>query len=75
MIARLEKMNLHEENLKADPQIAKIQKESEKVLIQVKETLNDHRHVSLSEIFKEKECIEARIGDLTLTVFWMRKHK
>jgi hypothetical protein len=25
--------------------------------------LNDHQHVRLSGIFKEKECIEARIGD------------
>jgi hypothetical protein len=32
-------------------------------LLQIKETLNDHRHVILSEIFKEKECIEERIGD------------
>jgi hypothetical protein len=29
-------------------------------------TLNDHRHVNLSEIFKEKECIEARIGDFDI---------
>jgi hypothetical protein len=42
MIVRLEKMNLHEENLKADPQIAETQKESEKMLLQMKETLNDH---------------------------------
>jgi hypothetical protein len=28
----------------------------------MKETLNDHRHINLSEIFKEKECLEARIG-------------
>jgi hypothetical protein len=42
------------------------QKESEKVLLQMKETLNDHRHVRLSEIFKEKECIEARIGDFDI---------
>jgi hypothetical protein len=32
----------------------------------MKQTLNDHRHVSLSEIFKEKECIEARIGDFDI---------
>jgi hypothetical protein len=32
----------------------------------MKETLNDHRHVRLSEIFKEKECIEARIGDFDI---------
>jgi hypothetical protein len=35
-------------------------------LIQVNETLNDHQHVSLSEIFKEKECIEARIGEFDI---------
>jgi hypothetical protein len=32
----------------------------------MKETLNDHRHVSLSEIFKEKECIESRIGEFDI---------
>jgi hypothetical protein len=35
-------------------------------LLQIKETLNDLRHVRLSEIFKEKECIEARIGDFDI---------
>ena len=30
------------------------------------ETLNDHRHIILSEIFKEKECIETRIGDFDI---------
>jgi hypothetical protein len=39
------------------------QKESEKALLQIRETLNDHQHVILSDIFKEKECLEARIGD------------
>jgi hypothetical protein len=29
----------------------------------MKETLNDHRPVRLSKIFKDKECLEARIGD------------
>jgi hypothetical protein len=32
----------------------------------MKETLNDHRHINLSEVFKEKECIEARIGDFDI---------
>jgi hypothetical protein len=63
MIARLKGMNL---NPKAAPEIAEPQKESEKVLIQMKETLNEHRHVRLSEIFKEKECIEVRIGDFDI---------
>jgi hypothetical protein len=66
MIAKLEGMNLNRGNPKADPEKVEPQQESEKVLIQVKETLNDHRHVSLSEIFKEKECIEARIGDFDI---------
>jgi hypothetical protein len=32
----------------------------------MKETLNDHQNINLSEIFKEKECIEARIGDFDI---------
>jgi hypothetical protein len=66
MIAKLEGMNLNQENIKADPKIVEPQKESEKVFLQMKETLNDHRHVRLSEIFKEKEGIEARIGGFNI---------
>jgi hypothetical protein len=32
----------------------------------MKETMNDHRNINLSEIFKEKECIETRIGDFDI---------
>jgi hypothetical protein len=32
----------------------------------MKDTLNDHRHVRLSEIFKEKEKIKERIGDFDI---------
>ena len=32
----------------------------------MKETSNDHRHVRLSEIFKDKECIEARIENFDI---------
>ena len=32
----------------------------------MKDTLNDHQHVRLSYIFKEKEKIEARIGDFDI---------
>ena len=32
----------------------------------MKDTLDDHRHVRLSEIFKEKECIEERIEDFNI---------
>jgi hypothetical protein len=32
----------------------------------MKETLNDHRNINLSEIFKEKQCIETRIRDFDI---------
>jgi hypothetical protein len=69
MIAKFERMNMRQENPKADSEteiMAELQKKSEKVFLQMKETMNDHRHISLSEIFKEKECIEARIGDFNI---------
>jgi hypothetical protein len=69
MIAQLERMNMRQEDheqSQATEIMAEPQKESEKVLLQMKETLNDHRHISLSEVFKEKECIEARIGDFDI---------
>jgi hypothetical protein len=67
MIAKLERMNLNQENPKVDPKpMDEPQKESEKELVQMKETLNNHRHVNLSEIFKEKECIKVRIGDFDI---------
>jgi hypothetical protein len=46
--------------------MVEIQRELEKVLLQMKENLSDHRHVRLSEIFKEEECLEARIGDFDI---------
>jgi hypothetical protein len=42
MIAKLEGMNLNQENPKSDPEKVEPQQESKKVLIQMKETLNDH---------------------------------
>jgi hypothetical protein len=67
MIVKLEEMNLNKENPKADQEtIEEPKKESEKVLLQMKETLNDHRHVRLWEIFNEKECIKVRIGDFNI---------
>ena len=47
-------MNLNQEIPEVDPEKEKPQQESEKVLIQMKENLNDHQHVRLLEIFKEK---------------------
>jgi hypothetical protein len=42
MIAKLKRMNLNEENPKEDPKIVEPQQESKKVLLQMKDTLNDH---------------------------------
>ena len=36
------------------------------MLLQMKETLNDHKDINLSEIFKEKKCIETRIRDFDI---------
>jgi len=66
MIAKLKRMNLNEENPKEDPEIVETQKESKNVLLQMKDTLKDHRHVRLQEIFKEKEKINATIGDFDI---------
>jgi hypothetical protein len=42
------------------------QEASETILLKMKETLNDHRDTNLSEILKDKECIEARIEDFDI---------
>jgi hypothetical protein len=36
------------------------------MLMKIKETMNEHKDVILSEIFKEKEKIEAKIGDFNI---------
>jgi hypothetical protein len=36
------------------------------MLLKIKETLDDHKDVSLSEIFREQEKIEVRIGDFDI---------
>jgi hypothetical protein len=69
MIAKVEKMNMRQEDHEEGQEtknMLKNQKESEAILLQMKETLNDHRDISLSEILKEKECIETRIGDFDI---------
>jgi hypothetical protein len=65
-IAKIEGMNLKEENPKADLEITEPQRESDKMLLQIQDTLNDHRHVTFSEVFNKKECIEVRIGDFDI---------
>jgi hypothetical protein len=42
MIAKLERMNLNEENPKVDPEIVEPQQETKKVFLQMKDILNDH---------------------------------
>jgi hypothetical protein len=66
MIAKLERLNLNQEDQKADPEKEETQQESEKILIWIKETLKEHKDVQLLEIFKEKEQVEARIGDFDI---------
>jgi hypothetical protein len=58
MIVKVESMNMRQEDhekIQATETMKEPQKKIEKVLLQMKETLNDHRYISLSEIFKEKE--------------------
>jgi hypothetical protein len=60
MIGRLEKLNMEQENFEGDQEtkiMKEPQKESEIMLLKIKETLDDHKDVSLLEIFKEKEKI------------------
>jgi hypothetical protein len=69
MIAKVERMNMRQEDHEkgqATKSMTEPQKELEKVLLQMKETMNDHRHIKLSEIFKENDCIEERIGDFDI---------
>jgi hypothetical protein len=69
MIAKLEIINMNQENPKANPEteiMVEYQKGSEKSLLQMKETMNNHRHIRLSKIFKGKECIKARMGDFDI---------
>jgi hypothetical protein len=69
MIDRLEKMNIEQAKPKGDQEtqiIEEPQKESEIMLLKMKDTLNDHRDISLLEILKKKEQVEVRIGDFDI---------
>jgi hypothetical protein len=69
MIAKVEKMNMKQEKHEEGQETKNMlehQKESETILLQMKEKLNNHRDISLSEILKEKECIKTRIGDFDI---------
>jgi hypothetical protein len=64
MISKVENMDMKQENHEEGQNIKDMlehQKESETILLQMKETLNDHRDIGLLEILKEKKCIETRI--------------
>ena len=61
-------MNMKQENHEEGQETKAILKnqKSEAILFQMKETLNDHKDINLSEILKEKEFIETRIGDFDI---------
>jgi hypothetical protein len=69
MITKIKGMNMrqkyHEEG-QGTKTMVEPQKELEYILLQMKETLNDHQNINLSKIFKEKECIETRIRDFEI---------
>jgi hypothetical protein len=65
MIAKVERMNMSQEN----KSMLEYHKELEKVqttLVQLKEAMDDHKDVSLSEIVKEKQHIDIRIRDFDI---------
>jgi glutamate synthase domain-containing protein 2 len=69
MIAKVENMNMKQEKYETwqeTKDMIEPQKESKTVLLQMKETLNDHKNINLSEVLKEKEYIETRIGDFDI---------
>jgi hypothetical protein len=69
MIAKVENMNMKQENYGTGQEtndMIEPQKELEIVLLQMKETLNDHKDINLSKVLKEKEYIETRIGDIDI---------
>jgi hypothetical protein len=69
MIAKVERMNMRQENpqkIQETKTMAEHQKELKNVLLQMKDTVNDHRNINLSEISRENECIETRIGNFNI---------
>jgi hypothetical protein len=69
MIAKVEKMNMKQENYgtrQETKDMIEPHNELETVLLQMKETLNDYKNIKLSEVLKEKEYIETRIGDFDI---------
>jgi hypothetical protein len=59
MIAKVEKMNMRQENSEEGQETKDMlknhtKKETETMLIQLQEVMDDHRDISLPEILKEK---------------------
>jgi hypothetical protein len=71
MIAKVEKMNTRQENSEESQEAKSMlgnhkEKESETMLVQLKEVMDDHRDISLPEILKEKQRIVTRIEDFDI---------
>jgi acetate kinase len=71
MIAKVEKMDMIQENYKEgkkDKDMLENHKENESktMLSQLKETMNDHRDIGLPEILKVKHRIVTRIEDFDI---------
>jgi hypothetical protein len=71
MIAKVEKMNMRQENYEESQEAKSMlenhkEKESETMLIHLKEVMDDHRDISLREILKEKQRIVTRIEDFDI---------
>jgi hypothetical protein len=69
MISKVEIMDMRIENPEEGQEnktMVEPHKESKNILLRMKETVNDHNNINLSEIFEEKEFIEARIGDFDI---------
>jgi hypothetical protein len=74
MIAKVEEMNMRQENFEERQKTKDMlendkENESEKaqtMLVHLKEAMDNHKDVSLSEILKEKQCIVTRIEDFDI---------
>jgi hypothetical protein len=74
MIAKFERMNMRQENYEVSQEAkgkleSHKEKESEEAhttLLQLKEMMDVHKYVSLPEILKVKQCINARIEDFNI---------
>ena len=71
MIAKVENMNMRQENYKEDQKTKDMlenhkEKESKTMLVQLKEVMDDHRDISLSEILKGNQRVVTRIEDFNI---------